>query len=79
MTQADQKFRNKVYKTIAGTYVYIDASGDVGYSRVRLNVESLSWDCGVHNHWIDKDGNLKMRSIKELVLDYSVPEDLENV
>lgn len=79
MPQANQKFRNKVYRTTVNSYVSIDENGDVGHNWIRIDVKDCEWDYGAHNHWVDKDGNLKMRSIDVLVLDYSVPEDLENV
>lgn len=79
MIKANQKFRNKVYKTTGHSYVAIDANGDVGYNWAIIDVKDEGWDYGLHNHWIDKDGNLKMGSIDGLVLDYSIPEDLENV
>lgn len=79
MTQANHKFRNKVYKTKVNSYVYIDANGDVGYNWDIIDVKDYKWNYGLHNHWIDKDGNLKMRSLDVMLLDYSAPEDLENV
>lgn len=80
MVKALPEYRCKVYKYIHdNVYISIDEDGNVGFNWMKCPVKDIEWQYGHHQHWLERDGKLKNIGRFSVVLDYSVPEDLENV